>query len=239
MPGLVFTLYVRIPRDPFEIIDVVDADGVVQPFVPGTLFADALQLSNSLVPEPLSREGESLLIRYAAVLGPAGSRSETGSGVLATFRLQHAGVIRDGEISLHSDPVYETLLVSPDGRGERHFYLDRAIDVTVSPETSANPVPTAIQPRSGALSRHRRFHGTAGTRGSDHEVTACRSTTLHLSSHLHHIGCVEGVAGSSAPLPQQDPVPVEFCASVGIARHIACLSRIFLQVEEHFRIPSL
>ena len=146
--GSGFALYVRIPRDAFEIIDVVDADGVVQPFAPGTLFADALQLSNSLVPEPLSGVGEGLLIRYAAVLGPGGSRSETGSGVLATFRLRCAGVIRDGEISLHSDPVHETLLVSPDGRGERHFYLDRAIDVTVSPETPANLAPTVIQPRS-------------------------------------------------------------------------------------------
>ena len=139
-------LYLSIPDGPFEVVGAPGADRGSQPFRAGPFFGEAVELANSLVPQDLipdSNRGR-LLLHFAAVHGPGFQRSKAGSGVVARFWLVCREPIRKAVISLHSDAIHESLLVSPDGRSERHFYLGGSLELTVGLSAAAK----SVHPRS-------------------------------------------------------------------------------------------
>ena len=132
------SFFIRLPVGSFEIVDRGTSDDPeIQPFVAGALFADAIEVVNSLMPYDDMRgvhEGWQL-IHYAAVLGPGRDRSTTGSGVVASFGVRCSELIAGTRIGLYSSPIYESRLVLSDGLTERLLYRDVDLEIIVDPST--------------------------------------------------------------------------------------------------------
>ena len=137
-----FALYLSIPDGPFEVVGTADPVASQQPFQAGALFSEAVELANLLVPQDRDAglSGGRLLLHYAAVQGHGHQRSRSGSGVVARLWLVCRESVSKAEISLHSDAIHESLLVSPDGRSERHFYLDGSLELTVGLPAAAKSI---------------------------------------------------------------------------------------------------
>lgn len=121
------TLFVHVPQG-FEVVEESS------PFVPGSLFEGAVVVRNGVVRENLP-QADWQLLEYAAILGPATTRTRSGSGLVACFRLRCLYTVATA-IELHHSPVHESRLVLDDGRGERPFLVAPPMQVTVDDITA-------------------------------------------------------------------------------------------------------
>jgi hypothetical protein len=110
-------LFVRLPTESFQIVDIApDADGI-QPFLPGALFLGASEFANRVVPSeqtPDLTDGTRLL-EYQLALSSSGNRARTGSGAVATFSLLCVRTVEEAVVRLHSSPVNQIRLLLADG----------------------------------------------------------------------------------------------------------------------------
>ncbi len=134
-----FSLFVTVPEDAFQVVDQrpPGASGEqvgVQPFIQGGLFQGAGEQLNYLIPETESIAstfgGQQL--EYAAVIGGAGNRVRTGSGVLATFQVLCIQPIDNGQINIEDNAILETRLVLSDGISERRFITTQGMEISVT-----------------------------------------------------------------------------------------------------------
>jgi hypothetical protein len=134
-----FSLFVTVPENAFQVVDQrpPDSDGAqigVQPFIQGPLFQGAGEQANALIPETESIASTFVgqQLEYAAVIGGAGNRVRTGSGVLATFQLLCIQPIDNGQINIEDNAVLETRLVLSDGISERRFITTQGMEISVT-----------------------------------------------------------------------------------------------------------
>ena len=134
-----FSVFITVPDNAFQVIDQRPPGSSgeqvgVQPFVQGPLFVGAGEQANFLIPETESIAstfgGQQL--EYAAVIGGAGNRVRTGSGVLATFQLLCVQPIDNGRINIEDNAVLETRLVLSDGISERRFVTTQGMEISVT-----------------------------------------------------------------------------------------------------------
>ena len=117
--GLSF--YVKLPAGPFAIIDQGGhAMEGVRPWLPGSLFAGAMETENCLV---IGREAglNQQLLAYSLILGPGKSRSRSGKSVVGRFQFMSKEPIDNARIEVFSNPVHDSFLVLEDGLTERRF----------------------------------------------------------------------------------------------------------------------
>ena len=133
-----FSLFVTVPEDAFQVVDQrpPDSDGAqvgVQPFIQGPLFQGAGEQANALIPETeaIASAFVGQQLEYAAVIGGAGNRVRTGSGVLATFQLLCVQPIDNGLINIEDNAILETRLVLSDGIKERRFITTQGMEISV------------------------------------------------------------------------------------------------------------
>ena len=133
-----FSLFVTVPEDAFQVVDQrpPDSDGAqvgVQPFIQGPLFQGAGEQANALIPETeaIASAFVGQQLEYAAVVGGAGNRVRTGSGVLATFQLLCIRPIDNGLINIEDNAILETRLVLSDGIKERRFITTQGMEISV------------------------------------------------------------------------------------------------------------
>ncbi|MBT4977059.1 MAG: hypothetical protein HOL51_27990 [Gemmatimonadetes bacterium] len=134
-----FSLFVTVPENAFQVVDQrpPDSDGAqigVQPFIQGPLFQGAGEQANALIPETESIASTFVgqQLEYAVVIGGAGNRVRTGSGVLATFQLLCIQPIDNGQINIEDNAVLETRLVLSDGISERRFITTQGMEISVT-----------------------------------------------------------------------------------------------------------
>jgi len=134
-----FSLFITVPDDAFQVVDQrpATADGGqvgVQPFIQGPVFQGAGEQANSLIPEtdPAASSFAGQQLEYAAVIGGAGNRIRTGSGVLATFQLVCIQPIDNGLIRIDDNPIRETRLVLSDGISEARFITAQGLEISVT-----------------------------------------------------------------------------------------------------------
>ena len=117
------SLYVRLPASPFSIVDQGGhAKEGVRPWLPGSLFAGAMETENCLV---TGREAglshNQQLLAYSLILGPGKNRSRCGNGVVGRFQFMSMEPIDNARIEVFSNPVHDSFLVLGDGLTERRF----------------------------------------------------------------------------------------------------------------------
>ena len=134
-----FSLFISLPDDAFMVVDQrprgePGAQAGVQPFVQGPLFTGAGEQANYLISEndPAANSFEGQQLEYAAVVGGAGDRIRTGSGVLAFFQVVCLVPIDNGLISIDDNPIRETRLVLSDGISEKRFVTTQNMELTVT-----------------------------------------------------------------------------------------------------------
>ena len=125
-------LFVRLPTESFQIIDIdPDTDGI-QPFVPGALFRGASEFANRVVPSeqtPDLTDGTRLL-GYQLTLGSGGDRKRTGSGAVATFSLLCVRTVEEAVVRLYSSPINQSRLLLADS-GERPLFNGGELSIAV------------------------------------------------------------------------------------------------------------
>lgn len=139
------SVFIRVPEGPFSVVDhgAAGQEGV-QPFLPGPLFAGAMEAGNGLSAEdqvPDMFAGEQVL-SYSVVLGPGPDRERRGVGVVARFALRCAEPAAESQVGIYSSPVYETRLVLADGQSERRFAGVAGMTITSRPVTLVEQAST-------------------------------------------------------------------------------------------------
>ncbi len=134
-----FSVFITVPDNAFQVVDQrpPGASGEqvgVQPFVQGPLFQGAGEQANYLVPETesIASTFAGQQLEYAAVIGGAGDRIRSGSGVLATFQVLCIQPIDNGLINIEDNAILETRLVLSDGVSERRFITTQGMEITVT-----------------------------------------------------------------------------------------------------------
>ena len=109
--------YIQIPAHGFELVDRSLAELGLQPFVPGSLFGEALEVVNCVMPPSQAQlPADQRLIHYAMLLGPGENRSANGSGIAASFSVVCVQLVSSARIGIFTSPVFETRIVLSDGR---------------------------------------------------------------------------------------------------------------------------
>ena len=125
-------LFVRLPTESFQIVDIApDADGI-QPFVPGALFRGASEFANRVVPSEQTPDltDSTRLLEYQLTLSSGGDRERTGSGAVATFSLLCVRTVEEAVVRLYSSPVNQSRLLLTDG-GERPVLNSGELSIAV------------------------------------------------------------------------------------------------------------
>ena len=131
-----------MPAHGFELVDRSLAELGLQPFVPGSLFGDALEVVNCVMPPSRAQlPADQRLIHYAMLLGPGENRSANGSGIAASFSVVCVKLVSSARIGIFTSPVFETRIVLSDGRSEKQLYRDVDLDISVNLFTAVEPVP--------------------------------------------------------------------------------------------------
>ena len=134
--------YIELPAHGFELLDRSPSDLGMQPFMPGALFGDALEVVNCVLPITQAPVPENRqLIHYAMLLGPGQNRSTTGSGIAASFSVVCVELVSGAKVGLFTSPVFETRMVLSDGRTEKQLYRDVDLDISVSLFTTVELTP--------------------------------------------------------------------------------------------------
>jgi len=133
------SVFVTVPDDAFQVVDQrpTGSDGAqpgVQPFIAGSFFQGAGEIANFLIPEtdPAAAPFPGQQLEYAAIIGGAGNRVRTGSGVIVTFQLICVQPIDLGQIQIDDNAIRETRLVLSDGISERRFTTTQGMQISVS-----------------------------------------------------------------------------------------------------------
>jgi len=137
------SLYVRVPRDGFEIVDLATAAQTsVRPFLPGDLMLGAVEIRNAVLQDEPGQPVDDCLLSFAALVGPSSDRTLSGVGTIAGIRLQCRSPVSSARISLHSNPIHESRIVLADGRSEIPLPPSPGVDVDVVAQTSISPGPS-------------------------------------------------------------------------------------------------
>ena len=137
-----FSLYVTVPEGPFELIDQGRGiDGNLAPFRPGPSFADALEVTNCLLPyeQKVGVPQNRRLLHYTAVQGPGAQRARSGDVIVAMFSVLCRRVASGSPIGIFSSPVHETQMVMSDG-SQRLLLHDDGIHVNIDVDTSVESI---------------------------------------------------------------------------------------------------
>ncbi len=125
-------LFLRLPTEPFQIVDAnPDIDGV-QPFLPAALFRGANEFANRAVPSaqtPDLLDGTHLL-EYQLIFGSGENREHTGSGAIATFSLLCVRTVEEATVRLYSSPINQSRLLLADGN-ERPLFNGGELSIAV------------------------------------------------------------------------------------------------------------
>ena len=118
-----FSIYVSMPAGSFAIVDQGGhAKDGVRPWLPGSLFAGAVETENCLaIGRTAGLAHDQQLLAYSLILGPGKTRSRSGKGVIGRFQFISTKPIDNGRIEVFSNPVHDSFLVLDGGQGEQHF----------------------------------------------------------------------------------------------------------------------
>ena len=134
------SLFVRVPRDGFEIIDLsTTTQTSIRPFLVGDLLLGAVEMRNAVLLDEPGQPKDDCLLSFAALVGPSSDRALSGAGTVTGISLRCRSPVSSARISLHSNPVHESRIVLADGRSEIPLPPSPGVDVEVLAQTSISP----------------------------------------------------------------------------------------------------